>query len=314
MEKLILHRNYGSPYCQKIMAMLGYADLEWCSELTTKGVPRPVQEALSGNYSRRVPILQVGSDVYCDTKEICHKIAEVSGNKTLSYYHLSENQQKLSDELESKFGLAVMGLLNPKEMIFSYFKHIPFKDAYEFLKDRMAIKNRMKGKSPLDARSKQEWEEIVIPYFQKINDILEENSFFSGESTPNYTDFTAYTNIWYSYRLNKLKYAKGLSNIKEWLKQMDQFVSKNYTELTKGESLNIALNSEPKAINSSYLNSKNINKETSVVVNDELAFIMEPLKGELVGENDFRYILKRQNDKVGTVHIHIPKKSHGACG
>ncbi|WP_106795199.1 glutathione S-transferase N-terminal domain-containing protein [Aquimarina sp. Aq78] len=187
MEKVILHRNFGSPYCQKIMAMLGYCQLDWYSELTSKGIPRPVQETLTGNYSRRVPILQIGSDIYCDTKEICHQIAEISRNKRLSYYHLNESQQEFSDELEYEFGKAVMGLLNPIEMITSYFKHIPMKDAYEFIIDRLKIKKSMKGNNPLDEKPNEEWKNIVTQYLKRINDILDNHEFLSEDSEPQFS-------------------------------------------------------------------------------------------------------------------------------
>ena len=314
MKKIILHRNHGSPYCQKIMVMLGYSQLDWYSELTSKGVPRPVQEILSGNYSRRVPILQIGSDIYCDTKEICHQIAEVSGNKALSYFYLSKSQQEFSDKLEYEFGTAVMGLLNPMEMITSYFKHIPMKDAYEFLMDRLKIKKKMKGKKPLDEKSNEEWRNIVTEYLRRIDKVLNKHQYLSEGSAPNYIDFTAYTHIWYSNRLNKLKYAKGLSNIKKWLKRMDKFDIGNYKELVKNEALKTALNTEPNPIDSSYLKTSELNKQTSILVNDELAFIMNPVDGILKGENERKSILERENSKIGIVHLHIPKKCHGACG
>ncbi|WP_299123215.1 glutathione S-transferase [uncultured Tenacibaculum sp.] len=314
MEKIILHRNYGSPYCQKIIAMLGYCKLDWFSELTSKGMPRPTQEILAGNYSRRVPILQIGSDIYCDTKEICHQIAEISGNKVLSYYHLTEEQQVFSDQLEFEFGKAVMGLLNPIEIITSYFKHIPIKDAYEFIVDRLQVKKRTKGKNPLEEKSKDEWKSILIYYLKMIDGILENHQFLSENSVPSYVDLTAYTHVWYSYRLNHLKYAKGLPNIKKWLKRMDSFDIGNYKELAKNEVINIALASEPKLIDSSFLNATKLNEETSVVVNDELAFIMNPVNGVLVGKDSKKTILERRHSKIGKVHIHVPLNCHGACG
>lgn len=314
MEKIILHRNYGSPYCQKIMAMLGFVQLDWYSEITTKGIPRPVQETLTGSYSRRVPILQMGSDMYCDTKEISHQIANLTGVLNLSYYHLSKDQQQYADELESELGMSVIGLLNPLEMIISYFKHIPIKDAYEFIVDRIKIKKSISGKSPFEEKTKEEWEVILMRSLTKMNVLLEDHMFLSGDTTPNYIDFTAYTHIWYSNRLNKLKYAKDMPNIKKWLIVMDKFDIGNCKELDEGEVLDIARNTEPKTITSTYLQTTELNQPISVQVNDSLAFIMDPVQGVLVGANKNKYILKREDANIGYVHIHIPTQCHGACG
>ncbi len=314
MNKIILHRNYGSPYCQKIMTMLGYCQLDWYSELTSKGVPRPVQETLSGNYSRRVPILQIGADIYCDTKEICHQIAEISGDKSLIYYHLTKNQKLFADELEYEFGKAVVAKLTPIELITSYFKHIPMKDACDFLIDRFKLKLEVKGNNSIEEKSNEEWTNILIQYLKNIDEKLEYNTFLSESETPNYTDFTAYTHVWYSNRVNKLKYGKGLSNIKKWLKKMNQFDMANYKELPRKEALKNAYKTEPKSIGSSYLKTSKINKQVSIIVNDGLSFIMKPVEGVLVGENENKTILKRNHADIGKVHVHIPKNCHGACG
>lgn len=314
MEKIILHRNYGSPYCQKIMVMLDYSQLDWYSELTSKGVPRPVQETLSGNYSRRVPLLQIGADIYCDTKEICEQIAELSGNKTLSYYNLTKDQQNFSDALEYELGRAVVSKLTPMDLITSYFKHIPIKDACVFLIDRFKLKSKIKKHKPLEDKSQEEWTSVLIQFLKRINKMLETHPFLSESKDPNYTDFSAYTHIWYSNRINNLKYAKNLPHIRAWLKKMESFTIGNYKSLSRGEALKIARDVEPNPIDSLNQKSDKLNTQVSVLVNDGLSFIMNPVNGILVGENENKTILERNHPDVGKVHIHIPKKCHGACG
>jgi glutathione S-transferase len=300
---------------KKIMALLGYTKLDWYSELTSKGVPRPVQEILVGNYSRRIPILQIGADIYCDTKEICHQIAEISGIEELSFYHLSKEQQHFADELEYEFGRAVVAKLTPMELIISYFKHIPMKDACTFLIDRLKLKSKMKENNPLNEKSNVEWTKFLIQYFKKIDNKLENHSFLSLEASPNYIDFTTYTHIWYSKRVNNLKYAKDLTNIRRWLKRMDSYDLGNYKELSEGEAIEAAKQNKPKSLDNSLLNRTNkLNKSTSITINDGLSFIMEPVQGILLGENDKKSILKRENRTIGTVHVHLPKNCHGACG
>ena len=69
MSKIYLHHYPASTFSEKIRALFGYLDLEWHSVETSVIMPRPLLMPLSGGY-RRIPVAQIGADVYCDTKII----------------------------------------------------------------------------------------------------------------------------------------------------------------------------------------------------------------------------------------------------
>ena len=69
MPDLVLHHYLGSPYAEKIRCILGFKDLAWRSVEISPVMPRPLLMPLTGGY-RRSPVLQVGADVYCDTRRI----------------------------------------------------------------------------------------------------------------------------------------------------------------------------------------------------------------------------------------------------
>jgi glutathione S-transferase len=66
MTQLILHHYEASPFSRKVRAVLGYKGLAWRSCETETFPPRPHLDALAGGY-RRIPVLQVGADVFCDS-------------------------------------------------------------------------------------------------------------------------------------------------------------------------------------------------------------------------------------------------------
>ena len=72
MADLILHHYDMSPFAEKIRLALGLKGLPWRSVITPMVLPKPDHMELTGGY-RRVPVLQLGADVYCDT----HLIARV---------------------------------------------------------------------------------------------------------------------------------------------------------------------------------------------------------------------------------------------
>ena len=65
-ETIILHHYDASPYAEKIRLMFGLKGMRWHSVLSPEQPPRPNVDPLSGGY-RRIPIAQIGADVFCDT-------------------------------------------------------------------------------------------------------------------------------------------------------------------------------------------------------------------------------------------------------
>ncbi|MEL6187908.1 MAG: glutathione S-transferase family protein, partial [Myxococcota bacterium] len=65
----ILHHYWPSPYSEKVRVMFGLKQIEWGSVVIPSVMPKPEYTPLTGGY-RRTPSLQVGADVYCDTRLI----------------------------------------------------------------------------------------------------------------------------------------------------------------------------------------------------------------------------------------------------
>jgi glutathione S-transferase len=83
MSDLILHHYEISPYAEKIRLSLGLKNLAWHSVDTPMVLPKQDHFELTGGY-RRVPVLQIGADVYCDTHLITRVLDEVQPEPPLS--------------------------------------------------------------------------------------------------------------------------------------------------------------------------------------------------------------------------------------
>ncbi len=73
MSELILHHYDFSTFSEKIRLVLGLKRLAWRSVAVPAFLPKPDLVALTGGY-RNVPVLQIGADVYCDTRLIAAEI------------------------------------------------------------------------------------------------------------------------------------------------------------------------------------------------------------------------------------------------
>jgi glutathione S-transferase len=73
MPELILHHFDPSPFAEKIRLVFGLKGLAWRSVDIPMVPPKPDLTALTGGY-RRTPVLQVGADVFCDTRTILREL------------------------------------------------------------------------------------------------------------------------------------------------------------------------------------------------------------------------------------------------
>ena len=72
-DEIILHHYDTSPFSEKVRVMLGVKGLSWRSVIQPVIMPKPELVPLTGGY-RRIPVLQIGADVYCDTQCIMAEI------------------------------------------------------------------------------------------------------------------------------------------------------------------------------------------------------------------------------------------------
>jgi len=73
MTDLILHHYEMSPFSKKVIAVLAFKELSWQAVAQPVTAPKPDLTPLTGGY-RKIPVLQIGAHVYCDTKLIIREI------------------------------------------------------------------------------------------------------------------------------------------------------------------------------------------------------------------------------------------------
>ena len=107
MTDLILHHYDMSPYAEKIRLALGLKGLPWRSVLAPMVMPKPDLVELTGGY-RRVPVLQIGADVYCDTHLIARVLDTVKPTPALAPAGLETLEHAFSRWAETSFMMVVL--------------------------------------------------------------------------------------------------------------------------------------------------------------------------------------------------------------
>jgi glutathione S-transferase len=73
MQELIFHHYDFSPFSEKIRLIFGIKNLSWRSVTIPSILPKPDLIALTGGY-RHTPVMQIGADMYCDTRLIADEL------------------------------------------------------------------------------------------------------------------------------------------------------------------------------------------------------------------------------------------------
>lgn len=81
-DQIILHDYPQSPVSEKIRVILGMKGLSWKSVEIPRLPPKPNLMPLTGGY-RLTPVMQIGADIYCDTKCIIRELEERFPDPTL---------------------------------------------------------------------------------------------------------------------------------------------------------------------------------------------------------------------------------------
>ena len=140
-SNIVLHYNTGSAYAMRARLQLDYAGVTWQGCKTSKGLPRPTLEQLVGSYCRRVPVLQLGSDLYCDAASIAKAVSDIADKPELAPWPLPKDRAALLSHIEEVGNPAILGSFSLGHFLYGYFANLPWSEALAFFIDRKNMVN-----------------------------------------------------------------------------------------------------------------------------------------------------------------------------
>lgn len=294
---LILHHYPLSPYSEKIRAMLGFTKSEWVSCITTEAPPRGDLDLLTGGYSR-IPVAQMGSDIFCDTRLIADEIAQLSGIPSLSDATLSSEDLKLRQWFETKLFFACIN----RSFSFSLLKRIARDkgviNLLAFLKDRV----QMGMSASISMGSPKSAPKYINQAIKDISTRLGIDDFIGGDE-PNILDFSAYHCFWFLHEVGQKHDLDQHQKVLGWYHRMNQFSAAPSQEINLDEALKVAQDTTPRALDQQCLQDHRIGSRITIAPND---YRKVPVSGILAGVDERRWIIRREQPETGTVHLHFP--------
>jgi glutathione S-transferase len=293
-SEIILHHYDTSPFSEKVRVMLGVKGLPWRSVIQPVIMPKPELVPLTGGY-RRIPVLQIGADIYCDTQVILaeiearHRKPEVAGGADWAV-------NLWADRLFFQATVAVV------------FGEIGEAVPAEFIADRELLSGRAFDIAAMKAAAgpmKAQWRAQAA----WIERGLASKDFLGG-STPSLADIAAYMNVWWLIRAAPDAAAallEGLPKTLGWRERMKALGHGRRTEMSGVEALQVAAASAPaKPSSSDPADPSGLAPGAMVTVRAD-DYGRDAIEGRLVAVNAERITIAREAGELDMVHVHFPR-------
>ncbi|MEO8249049.1 MAG: glutathione S-transferase C-terminal domain-containing protein, partial [Burkholderiales bacterium] len=197
---------------------------------------------------------------------------------------------------------AAMGYnLGPKGAA-SMFKDAPAGTAEAFAKDRGAMRAGMPRLPEADATA------AYRSYLRRLADSIDYSPFLLGDA-PCVADFAAYHPLWFSRVRNPAMAGifEPVPQLLEWMDRVAAIGHGKKEKLDPAAAIAIAKDAMPAEVKDEFFQDEHgIALGSKVTVTAE-SFGHEPTEGELVAASRTFYVLRRTDDRAGTVHVHFPR-------
>ena len=297
MSDLILHHYAMSPFSEKIRLMLGYSGLQWQSVITREMPPRPQLAPLAGGY-RKIPVAQIGADIFCDTRTIAAEIARLGGKPKLALEKCTAQQQGFACEVDLEVFFACVVLAGTPAMRRKFRQALSLPDMARFLWDRlnMGRKAAFKTPGPRAARVR------VGQHLANLEQMLAQPFLFGRQ--PCHADFSTYHSLWFLQDLAESPLLDAYPATLAWMQRMQAFGHGERHEISAARALDIARQASPRSIPPVQRRDPRIGREVRITPAD---YGQIPTAGRLAGVTPTRWILARETPETGLVHLHFPQ-------
>jgi glutathione S-transferase len=300
MEALILHHYDASPFSEKVRVAFGIKGLAWASMIEPVIMPKPELVALTGGY-RRIPVLQAGADIYCDTQAILAELDRRAEPRLVRGGDWAVNIW--ADRLFFQASVAV---------VFAAIGHtVPA----AFIADREQLSGR-----PFDFTAMKATETPMRAQWRAhaawIEAGLQSGQPFLGGAAPALADVAAYMNVWWLTGAAPPvagELLAGLAGVEAWRERMRRLGHGERREIGHQEALDVARQAEPGPPPPHEPDPLGLAPGAAVSVRAD-DYGRDPVAGRLVALTRDRVVIARETPEIGRLHLHFPRIGYEIAG
>ena len=297
MNPLILHHYDGSPFSEKVRLMLGFKGLAWSSVKVPVILPKPDVVALTGGY-RKTPFMQVGADVYCDTALIARLLESHAPSPTLF-----PASAALAPLLASWADSTLFWTVIPYTMQPAGAAHVFAGVAQEVMKalaaDRSPFTAGMRRQTVADATAN------LGGYLAALHAQLADGRTFLFGAEASVADFSVAHNLWYVKRGGPVAaILEPHQRLLAWFERVLAFGHGRFEKMSSADALTVAASCVPLAAEVTAGLGFEAGQRVTVTATD---YGCDPVTGTLVGLSGDEVVIRRDDERAGTVHVHFPR-------
>ncbi len=295
MPDILLHHYDNSPFSEKVRICLGIKGLDWGAVEQPVIMPKPHLLPLTGGY-RRIPVMQIGADIYCDSVMIVRELERrypapslfPDGNRGLAHALALWTDRSL-------FQAAVAVI----------FGNLADRVDPAFIRDREALSGQ-----PFDTARMR----LAIPHMTTqlrahvaliAEQLADGRAFLTGEK-PGLADANAYYNLWFIQ--NAFPPAANVFTdsalVSAWFNRVKAIGHGQRSAVSPEAALDVARAAQPEAGTVAPQDAALAGKSVTVSADD---YGRDTVAGTLVTSSDHHVTLLREDDDVGSVAVHFPR-------
>lgn len=301
MADLILHHFDASPFAEKARLVMGLKTLSWHSVDIPMVPPKPDLTALTGGY-RRTPVLQIGADIYCDTRLVALELERRHPAPTLfpgATRGLALMLASWSDRAFFDPGAALamgtnMGVL-PEPLLADRKAFFNFMDFSRLGSDVPHMYTQLR--SQLDT----------------LEQALDAGTDFLGGAAPGWADINAYFPVWMlrGHLANAAEVLDPFPRVRAFADRMATVGHGDRKELSAAVALEIARTTAPLPAVGITLRDE-VAQALALAPGDRVRvapddYGKDPVEGELVNYTLHEVAVRRHDSRAGTVVVHFPR-------
>lgn len=300
MADIILHHYAPSPVSEKIRAAMGFKKLTWHSVEQNRLPDRPELFAMTGGY-RRIPVMQIGADIYCDTQCIFGELERRFPDPSFHPAGTSGASFGMSRWIDSEFFELVVRIA-----------FAPVADSLppELVADRTRLYFGPDGDMAAEAKDIPHTLSQLRPQIGWLEDQLLANGTYIHGAKASMSDLLAWYIIWFI----KGRYGDAetllseFPNILSWVSRMESMGHGTVNEMSKEEALAVALNASsdtPEQTDAADPQGLKPGMEVSVAPLTNSG--ESGVTGLVKSLSRDKIALSRHHDLCGDVVVHLPR-------
>jgi len=299
-DSMILHHYDASPYAEKIRLMFGLKQMHWLSVLSPPQPPRPNIDPLSGGY-RRIPIAQLGADIFCDTSVIAREVAALAGAPELDPEKAPPEAAAIMERAERDAFFAAIGSVSPATLIGTLLRNVGPLGLVKFARDRARMMKTASVTPVQGAAAKT----LMRGFLEELEQHLESRDFLAGQN-PSIADLTTYHPLWLHVTCSRRPLDGRYARVGGWYDRITAVGHGQSEEFAPEAAFSAAASAEPRALPETApapAPDARIGTRVSVAPPD---YGTDPVTGTLVAVTASRCIVARDTERFGRLHVHFP--------